>query len=162
MPLLSLKSHLLMAILMKNLNFEFSETFPEKNLNILKGLNPSKAVGIDNLSGKFLKDSAEILARPISQLCNPSTKLSSFARSYKIVIVKPFFKKGSKTDPKNYHPILLLPILLKITERIVQDQIQEFLSKTRILYRFQSGFRKNYSINTCLRHLNDKTLNTKS
>ena len=64
MSLLSLKSHLLMAILMKNLNFEFSETFPEKNLNILKGLNPSKAVGINNLSGKFLKG-ANILAKPI-------------------------------------------------------------------------------------------------
>ena len=49
----------------KDLNFEFSETSPEKILNILKGLNPSKAAGIDNLSGKFLKDSADILARPI-------------------------------------------------------------------------------------------------
>ena len=111
---------------MKNLNFEFSETFPEKKLNILKGLNPSKAVGIDNLSGKFLKDSAEILARPISQLCNPSTKLSSFAISYKIVIVKPFFKKGSKTDPKNYHPILLLPILFKLLKGLFKAKYKSF------------------------------------
>ena len=36
----------------KDLNFEFSET-SEKILNILKDLNPSKAAGIDNLSGKF-------------------------------------------------------------------------------------------------------------
>ena len=50
----------------KDLNFEFSETSPEKIINISKGLNPSKAVGIDNLSGKFLKDGAGILARPIS------------------------------------------------------------------------------------------------
>ena len=33
----------------KYLNFELSEIFPEKILNILKGLNPSKAAGIDNL-----------------------------------------------------------------------------------------------------------------
>ena len=32
----------------KYLNFEFSET-SEKILNILEGLNPSKAAGIDNL-----------------------------------------------------------------------------------------------------------------
>ena len=38
----------------KDLNFEFSETSPEKILNILKGLNLSKAVGIDNFSVKFL------------------------------------------------------------------------------------------------------------
>ena len=50
----------------KDLNFEFSETSPEKILNILKDLNPSKAAAIDNLSGKFLKDGANILARPNS------------------------------------------------------------------------------------------------
>ena len=52
-------------IKLKDLNFEFSET-SKKILNILKGLNVSKAAGIDNLSGKFLKDGSDILARPIS------------------------------------------------------------------------------------------------
>ena len=97
----------------KDLNFEFSETSPEKILNILKELNPSKATGIDNLSGKFLKDGADILARPISQLCNLSIKLGSFPRSCKIAKVKPLFKKGSKTDPQNYRPISLPPHLIK-------------------------------------------------
>ena len=142
----------------KDLNFEFSETSPEKILNILKDLNPSKATGLHNLSGKFLKDGGDILARPISQLCNLSTKLGSFPRSSKIAKVKPLFKKGSKTDPQNYHPISLLPILSKIIERIIHDQTQEFLSKNKILNRFQSGFRKNYSTNKCLRHLIIKLL----
>ena len=102
----------------KDLNFEFSE----KILNILKGLNPSKAGGMDNLPGKFLKDGADILARPISQLCNLSINLNSFSRSCKIAKVKPLFETGSKTDPQNYHPISLLPILSKIIERIVHDQ----------------------------------------
>ena len=53
-------------IFFKFLNFKFSETSPEKILNILKGLNLSKAAGIDNLSGKFLKDGADILARQIA------------------------------------------------------------------------------------------------
>ena len=122
------------------MNFKFSEISPEIILNILKGLNPSKAAGIDNLSGKFLKDGADILARPISQLCNLSIKLNSFPRSCKIAKVKPLFKKGTKTDPENYRPISLLPILSKIIERIIHDQTQEFLSKNKILYRFQSGF----------------------
>ena len=36
----------------------------------MEGLNPSKVAGIDNLSDKFLKDGADILARLISQLYN--------------------------------------------------------------------------------------------
>ena len=70
----------------KDLNFEFSET-SEKILNILKGLNPSTAAGIDNLSSKFLKDDTDILARPISQLCNLSIKLYLFPRSCIIVLI---------------------------------------------------------------------------
>ena len=34
---------------------------PERKLNILKGLNPSKAAGINNISRRFLKDGADIL-----------------------------------------------------------------------------------------------------
>ena len=82
-----------------DLNFQFSETSPVKTLSLLEGFHPSKAAGIDNLSGKFLKDGAHVLARPISQLCNLSIKLNSFPRSYKIAKVKPLFKKGSKTNP---------------------------------------------------------------
>ena len=32
------------------------------------------------------------------------------------------------------------------------DQTEDFLSKNKFLYRFQSGFRKNYSTKTCLEH----------
>ena len=55
----------------------------EKILSILKGLNPFKAAGIDNISCKFLKDGADVLATPISQLCNLSIKLNYFPRSCK-------------------------------------------------------------------------------
>ena len=143
-------------VVSKDLNFQLLETSTEKISSILKGLNPSRAVAIDNLSGKFLKDDTHVLARPIYQLCNLSIKLNSFPRSCKIAKVKPLFKKGSKTDPQNYCPISLLPLLSKIIERIVHDQTEEFLSKNKLLYRFQSGFQKNYSTNTCLGHLTDK------
>ena len=85
----------------KDLNFEFFETSPEKILNVLKGLDPSRAAGINKLLGKLLKDSTDILARPISQLCNLSIKINSFPRSCKIAKVKPLFEKGSKIDPEN-------------------------------------------------------------
>ena len=77
---------------------------------ILKNVNEvTKAAGIDQISGKFLKDGARILAKPISELCNLSMTLGSFPDAFKIAKVKPLFKKGSKTDPSNYRPISLLP-----------------------------------------------------
>ena len=49
----------------KNRFFNFQRRLLKKILIILKGLNPSKAAGIDNLSGKFLKNGARVLAPPI-------------------------------------------------------------------------------------------------
>ena len=125
---------------------------------LLKNVEVTKAAGIDQISGKFLKDGARILAKPISQLCNLSMTLGSFPDACKIAKVKPLFKKGSKTDPSNYRPISLLPLLSKVFERVVLDQTKEFLSLNKILYDYQSGFRKNHSTDTCLSFLNDKIL----
>ena len=74
----------------------------ETVLKLLQDLEENKAVGLDNLSGKFVKDGATVLAKPISQICNLSIKYSIFRSDRKIVKLKPLFKKGSKADLKNY------------------------------------------------------------
>ena len=58
------------------------------------------------MSGKLLKDGAQILAKPISELCNLSMTLESYPDACKTGKVKPIFKKGSKTDSSNYRPCL--------------------------------------------------------
>ena len=91
----------------------------------------TKAASIDKLSGKLLKDGTDVLARPISQLCNLSIKLNSFRRCCKIAKIKLHFKKVSIIDLQNYLPISLLSILSKILETIAYDQTQEVLSKNK-------------------------------
>ena len=98
------------------------------------------------------------MAKSITELCNLSMRLDGFPDACKIAKVKPLFKKGSKSDPSNYRPISLLPLLSKVLERVVLSQIKEFLSFNKILYDYQSGFRKNHSTDTCLSFLNDKIL----
>ena len=109
---------------LKDVSFEFSEIFPRK-INILKDLNPSKAADIDNLSGKILKDGADILARPISQLCNLSIKLNLFSRSCKRAKVKPLFKKAQKLTLKTTAPFHYSPSYQKLLKRL-------FMTKHRV------------------------------
>ena len=93
-------------------------------LQLLKDMNVDKAAGIDNLSGKFLKDGANILAKPISeQLCNLSIKYSVFPKDCQIAKLKPLYKMGSTTLPKNCHPISLLPLISKIIEKVPNTSI---------------------------------------
>ena len=92
----------------------------------------------------------------ITQLCNPLNSSGRFPEACKIAKLNPLFKKGSRTDPKNYHPISLLPLMSKVLKRVIHEQTKEFLDKHKILYKFQSVFRKNHSTNFCLSYLTDK------
>ena len=134
----------------------FAKIELDKVFKIIKFFNEIKAPGIDDLSGTFLKDGASLLATQITQLCNLSISSGRFPDACKVAKLRPLFKKGSKTDPKNYRPISLLPVMSKVLRKIVHEQSIEFLDKHNILYKFQSGFRKNHSTDFCLSYLTDK------
>ena len=51
-----------------NTRFKFAFVSEDSVLKILKNMDENKAAGLDNLSGKFLKDGATILAKPLSQI----------------------------------------------------------------------------------------------
>ena len=85
--------------------------------NLLKSCNVNKAARIDNASGRFLKDGTDVLGIPMTQICNLSIKLSYFPKDCKVAKLKPFYKKGTKTDPKNFIPISLLPIIPKFLRK---------------------------------------------
>ena len=79
----------------KEKSFSFSRIDEEIILKLLQETNPSKAAGIDGLTGKLIKDGAPYLSSPITQLCNLSISLSTFPEKCKIAKLKPLYKKGS-------------------------------------------------------------------
>ena len=127
-------------------------------MKIITNIESSKAAGVDKLSGRFLEDGANILAKPISALCNLSISQGVFPIASKVTKLKPIFKNGNKTDSSNYRPISLLTSILKIIERVIHDQTNAFLSDEDILHDHQSGFRGNHSTNLCWSFLTNKVL----
>ena len=59
---------------------------------------------------------------------------------------------------KNFRPISLLPLISKITEWIIYYQTLKFLSDNNVLYKFQLGFRKFISTDSCLSNLYHKMM----
>ena len=84
--------------------------------------------------------------------------MNKFPRAFNLAKVKPIFKKGRKTNVSNYRPISLLPILLKVIEKVAQEQTTKFLNDNNIFCKYQSGFRNNHSTDLFLSFLNDKIL----
>ena len=116
-------------------------------------MNTDKAACINNLSGKFLKSGANILAKPIFKICNLSIKDSVFPTDCQVAKLKPLQKKGSTTLSRIYRPISLLLLISKIIEKVIHDQTQAFVDENKVLYRFQAGFRKNFSTQTRVFHI---------
>ena len=76
------------------------QTTEDMVLALLQNIDPSTAVGLDNLGGRFLKDGATELSLPVAQVINLSIKSSVFPEQCKIAKLKPLYKKGSALVPK--------------------------------------------------------------
>lgn len=63
--------------------------------------------------------------------------------------VTPIFKFGSKTQVTNYRPISILPIVSKVAEKWIANQLIKHLDKGfNPLHRMQFCFRPNHSTET--------------
>ena len=127
-------------------------------MTILKSTEVSKAAGLDSLFGHFLKDRAKCLATPISDLCNLSINSEKCPDLWKVAKLKPLYKKGFLTQPCNYRPISLLPLISKVIKKVIHNQTSTFRNSKNLLYTYQSGFWKKHSTDFCLSYLNDKIL----
>lgn len=66
------------------------------------------------------------------------------------------FKTSDRSLFSNYRPISFLPSFSKILEKLVYDIIIDYLSKYKILFDNQFGFRKQHFIEYALALLYDK------
>ena len=79
----------------------------KKVLEVLQFIDISKAAGIDKISGRFLKDGANILAKSIAKICNISISSGLFPIDCKFAQLKPIYNKGFRTNPEKFRPISL-------------------------------------------------------
>ena len=116
----------------------------------LMSIDPSKACGPDCIPGRLLKEGAPWLFEPLAALFNQSLKSGQLPSDWTSANVTPVHKKGSKHDPKNYRPVSLTSIVVKIMERLVHGRIVNFLNEHNKLIASQHGFRSGHSCQTQL------------
>ena len=62
-------------------------------LKLLKNIGISKTAGDDNLPETCLQDGTVILAKPVTEICNPSIKSDIFPDPCKLAKLKPIFQE---------------------------------------------------------------------
>ena len=128
----------------------------EQVLSVLKRFPVNKAPGHDGISGKSLNCALPVILNPITRLINKIITMQDVPRDFKKAVVTPIHKGGEANEPVNYRPISVLPLLSKLMERVIADQLDMHLRKHGMLTEVQHGFRKYHSTATCLLQLTEE------
>ena len=113
-------------------------------------MKKSFGFGSDGIASNFLKIAYPVISNSICDIFNFSIFSGSFPDSWKIARVAPIFKGGQRDDRSNYRPISVLPVVSRLFEKLIYDQLYHYLDKNRYLGSHQSGFRSLHSVVTCL------------
>ena len=117
---------------------------------LLKGLNPSKALGPDELHPRVLKELAMELGPVFAHLFQQSIDTGEIPKEWSLANICPLFKKGDRSLARNYRPVSLTCIPCKLLEHIVCSNIMAHLDEHELLSDRQHAFRKWHSCETQL------------
>ncbi len=126
-------------------SFYISEVDEDKIFQIINQLNNSRAKDIFGMDTAFVKKYSVYLLKPLVNLINLSIREGKFPSNWKTSIIIPIFKAGSVDEVQNYRPISILPAISKILEKLVAEQLINYLEKHDLLHSKQFGFRPKYS-----------------
>ena len=123
---------------------------------LITNLDSKKSPGFDELSAKFLKLCAPHISETLANIFNASISNGVYPDLLKTARVTPIYKNGDKSDPSNYRPISVLSLMNKVFEKILHKRLYKYLTKFKILYEYQFGFREGHSTTQPLIEITDR------
>jgi len=114
---------------------------------LLQEVDLFKATGPDEIPSRLLKEMSCELAPSLTLIFKASIHQSNLPSDWKTALVTPLLKKGSRSNPTNYHPISLTSICCKLLEHIIYSNIyiMSHLNLHNILSSVQFGFWEKHS-----------------
>ena len=139
-----------------NFNIPFLTVYEVGKL--ISSLGDKKSMGPENIPAFFLQLTLPYIVEPLTYIYNLCIESNTFPAALKVAKVIPLPKASDKSNPDNFRPISLLPLLSKPLERHIQKHLYDYLDKNSLLHINQSGFRPKHSCQTALISLCDSWL----
>ncbi len=126
--------------------------------DIIEKLEPKTSFGFDGLSTKLIKTTKAIMTKHITLIINEKLNTGIFPDQLKIAKITPIYKKEDDILFTNYRPILLLPNISNIFEKVIFLQVYNFFQEKNLLYCAQYGFYTEHSTEFAALELVDKII----
>ena len=105
----------------------------DRVIKLLKGLNPSKALGPDELHPRVLKELATELGPVFAHPFQQSMDTGEILKEWSLANICPLFKKSDKSLACNYRPVSLTYVPCKLLKHIVCSNIMAHLDEYKLL-----------------------------
>ncbi|ELT94702.1 hypothetical protein CAPTEDRAFT_209363 [Capitella teleta] len=102
----------------------------------MKTLKSGSGAGWDDVKPSALKEVADLIVVPLTDLINLSLQQGVVPVELKIARVVPIYKAGEKQELVNYRPVSVLPSVSKVYERVV-IWAADSATSTTVLHRLQ-------------------------
>ena len=109
--------------------------------SIIKNI-PNNRAGGGEIPLHILKQSG-FTYQMLTDCINGALSQGIFPDSLKLANITPVHKKDETTNKENYMPVIVLPLFSKIFEKVIYDQLNQYLEK--YLNSLLCGFRKAHS-----------------
>ena len=134
--------------------FDFS-TVDFEDVGRAVNKSTSQAVGVDDLPQSFIKSALPSIGPALCAVFNKSLSSSTVPDEWKRSLVMALNKVPSPKCLGDFRPISLLCFLSKTLERVVAEQISDFVESNSALDDRQSAYRTGHSTQTALLKLTD-------
>lgn len=140
----------------KNCTFSIKKISQVNLRDAINSLKNKSTKDIYNISIPLIKCIENLIISPLCKLINICIENCCFPQCLKEALIIPVFKKGDANDVNNYRPISLLPVLSKVFERCLSQQIVAFFESNNIFYGSQYGFRSKRNTSNAVLELVDQ------
>ena len=107
----------------------FNEATKAEVLTKINYINNNKANPFNTIPSMILKTSLECSAGTLTSLINKSlTGSRKFLPNLKLADITPIYKKKDPQAKESYRPVSVLPVFSKFFERLMQKQINSFIT----------------------------------
>ena len=117
----------------------------------IKTRNTKKVCPDGDVPAKLIEMNEDIFSRLIFQNFNQSLVNSEFPHCLKQAEVIPVLKHKEKLDESNNRPVNVLPVISKIYESLMYDQMYNVLIKSSL--NFNVVFLKDLALRNCLLYM---------